>query len=843
MKTAAEIAETLAAVYELGRETALSHDIDGIAKAALDTIQKALHFDNCAVALVDEATRELYTQAQRGYENRISGMRRPLDDERGITTAATKSGRVLYVPDVTLDPRYIPGVPGGRSELVVPLAVGGRVIGVIDVESKEVDAFTEADQELLSCVASQAAVAMENARRFERIEKDVELLRMLHDVAVAVGSSRDPREIMRRVYDKLHDLMGISTFLVALLDEELGEIRCEYPVEDGMVRASFTRSAGEDLGLTGRILQTRTPLLIRSMDEQRTDLPPTPFVIGSSCRSWLGVPLVATDRLIGVLSIQSDLPNEFDEHDQRVLSVVADQVATTFETARLLTENIKKAEQLSLVLDVSGELAATLSAEEIVRGLCRKLTTSLPTTSSTVTLHDEAAGELFVSDSFALRPLTKGPISGERIPVAANPDVARCVRDRAAVLLETSEHTASLRALADWLGWEGPLHSLLLTPLATSSKVLGLLWLAEARDRRRSRFSRDKIGVCRGIADRGAAALENALLHESLRENHAHLLREVEEHYQSSGVIGTSAGMRKVFALLDEVAKSSVTILIQGETGTGKDLIAKTVHFSGPRREKRFVPVDCGAIPETLVESELFGYRRGAFTGAGEDRKGLFEEADGGTLFLDEICNMTLSMQAKLLRALQEGEIRRVGDSHSRRVDVRIISATSRDLDAEVQRGAFREDLLYRLNVITVELPPLRERPEDIPLLAHHFMKLYSEREGKRIEGFSPKAMDLLMGHDYRRNNVRELENIIEAAVVLERSKVIRPGSLRFGRTCISAHATVPDLASLCETEKALIENVLRHTRWRKSRACAILGVSRPTLDRKLRKYHLESSR
>jgi transcriptional regulator with GAF, ATPase, and Fis domain len=541
-----------------------------------------------------------------------------------------------------------------------------------------------------------------------------------------------------------------------------------------------------------------------------------------------------------VLSVQSPTPNVFDEQDQRVLSIIAGQVASTVENARLFTEVEKKTHQLSVLLDACTIFSSSLSSQRTLQDLAETLTTAMPVTLCRVSLLDESSEELSVASAFALRPLEWEAGIGQRYPLEGDSYYKPCVEKLETLVLRADENEKELSDFCVQIGLEGGLQSLLLIPLAAGRKALGIAWLGEMRRWTRSTFTSEKIDLCRAIANRGAMAIEHALFHEKLRANHALLRSEVQERYKFGNIIGKSAQMRKVFMLLERVIPSSVSILIQGESGTGKEVVAKTIHYSGPRRQKRFVPLDCGAIPDTLVESELFGYRKGAFTGAREDRKGLFEEADGGTLFLDEIGNMKPTTQAKLLLALQEGEIRRVGETRPRKVDVRVISASSRNLEEEVRKGNFRQDLLYRLNVVAVQLPPLRERLEDIPLLATHFLKERCQKEKKEIKGFSPKAMELLTSYDYAQNNVRELENIIERAIVVELSDIISPESLFFVK---EKKAIATPLTSLEEREEAQIVETLKRTGWNKVQASKILGISRPTLDRKLRKYDIKRMR
>jgi two-component system response regulator AtoC len=260
--------------------------------------------------------------------------------------------------------------------------------------------------------------------------------------------------------------------------------------------------------------------------------------------------------------------------------------------------------------------------------------------------------------------------------------------------------------------------------------------------------------------------LKKAEERERLRRENELLRKEVQKEYSFKNIISKNEKMQSIFDVIKKVAPYKSTILITGESGTGKELIARALHYSSDRSQSPFIPINCGAIPENLLETELFGHAKGAFTDAIRTKKGLFEEADGGTLFLDEIGELPIQLQVKLLRVLQDGEIRRVGESKSIQIDVRIITATAKDLTKEVNEGRFREDLFYRLNVLPIYIPPLRERKEDIPLLVYHFINKYSQSMNKNVVGITPKALDALMNYKWY-GNVRELENTIERAIVL----------------------------------------------------------------------------
>jgi DNA-binding NtrC family response regulator len=339
--------------------------------------------------------------------------------------------------------------------------------------------------------------------------------------------------------------------------------------------------------------------------------------------------------------------------------------------------------------------------------------------------------------------------------------------------------------------------------------------------------------------------VDRAIERRSLRSEVTNLRREVGERYASEGLVAASPAMRRVLELVGVVAATDSAILIQGESGTGKELVARAIHFRGARAARPFIAINCAALPEALLESELFGYAKGAFTGAATERKGLFEDADGGTLLLDEIGDMPLLLQGKLLRVLQEGEIRRVGSTAMRRVDVRILASTNRSLEDLIVEGKFRGDLFYRLNVIPVVIPPLRDRPEDIVPLCRHFLSLYGRKLGRAPQSLSPDALEVVLAHAWP-GNIRELENVIERAVTLSTSVVI---SAEEFRTILNlghgasrpASAAVSPGVTLQGAERETIMHALRDAEGNQTRAAEALGMGRNTLWRKMKKYGIES--
>jgi len=426
------------------------------------------------------------------------------------------------------------------------------------------------------------------------------------------------------------------------------------------------------------------------------------------------------------------------------------------------------------------------------------------------------------------------------------------------------------------------LRSVMAVAFKLKDLVTGVLYLDNRFEE--GVFSKVDLPLAEAFADQASIAVENArlvevaklrqeelarakervdelnrVLNEKVRRQSAELDQvkqilkerqdELEFKYSYAKIIGGSSRMRDVFRLLDKVTDTNVPVLVQGDSGTGKELVARAIHFNGSRKDGPFISENCAAIPESLLESELFGYKRGAFTGADRDKRGLIEAASGGTLFLDEIGDMALEMQGKLLRALDEGEIRPLGGKETIRVDVRIISATNQDLRHMQAEGTFREDLYYRLAVITVQLPPLRDRREDVPLLVNHFLAQEAEAKGVEPGEIVDEAMALLVGYDWP-GNVRQLRNEVQRAVALGDqvigpeilSEEIRLGSLPHLLPDHLAERTLKDVTRevVQSVEKQVVQEALTRTNWKKTAAARMLGISRPTLDSKIHAYSLK---
>ncbi len=347
-------------------------------------------------------------------------------------------------------------------------------------------------------------------------------------------------------------------------------------------------------------------------------------------------------------------------------------------------------------------------------------------------------------------------------------------------------------------------------------------------------------------ADEILIRLQRLTDQETLMFENQSLRRVLHQETSFSNIIARSPRMLDIFDTIRKIADYKTTVLITGESGSGKELIARAIHFNSPRSNKPFIAINCSAIPETLLESELFGYVKGSFTGANKDKKGLFEEASGGTLFLDEVGDLPLSLQVKLLRAIQEEEIRRVGDTKTLKIDVRLITATLKNLGEEIKKGTFREDLYYRLNVLPIHLPPLRERKEDIPLLAETFLSRFSKEMDKKVKRLSPEAIQFLTDYSWP-GNVRELENTIERAMVLETGEELRPDSLPDSVRNVEVNPAIRAAASelsikkmMVIMEQELIKKALEKTGGNRTWAAKLLEISHRALLYKIKRYGLE---
>ena len=488
------------------------------------------------------------------------------------------------------------------------------------------------------------------------------------------------------------------------------------------------------------------------------------------------------------------------------------------------------------------ELSAALELDEVLDAIERAVFDAVPrATHLTVVLRDESTGEKREYVPVTTRVRGKEGTPTEAIPTARSV-VRRVIEQRAAVL--AADALRDVGETASIMG--AKILSTMAVPLWKGDDILGVLQV----DNRASAgiFKERDLDLLMLVAQQASLGVANARLYKrvsiaeaSARSENSFLKQRAQKKFE--GIIGDASAMRHLFEKLSKVIDTRVTVLIEGETGTGKELVASAIHYQSRRKEKLFIAQNCAALPETLLESELFGHKKGAFTGATEDKKGLFELADGGTMFLDEIGEMPLALQAKILRTLQEGEVRPIGSGVTRQVDVRIVAATNRNLENEVAAGRFRQDLYYRLQVFPVRIPALRERRDDIPMLASHFLKRYSHELGKQLAGFSQQTLELMMSYEWP-GNVRELENEVQRLVIQADAGMYVMAehlSPRIRNIEGLLDRIKPPRGTLKDQmehiEKWLLIEALREHNGNKSATAKTLGITREGLHKKLKGY------
>ncbi len=513
------------------------------------------------------------------------------------------------------------------------------------------------------------------------------------------------------------------------------------------------------------------------------------------------------------------------------------------------------ADRFRLLYELGCAFAARMELDELAPLVVNKCREVLETDGASIALLDPTQQELYFPYVASGDPAVADRLLTARFPATHGISGAVVQSGRAVRVDDVSKDARFYGGVDRHTG--STTRSLLCAPLTTHQGVIGALQVVNTLDRRP--FTDDDLAFLEALAGSVAVAIENARLFtafkdaaERLETEVGVLRRDLARHHRAATLIGTAPAMRSIFRLIERAAAAPIPVLIEGETGTGKELVARAIHAESPRAAGPFVPVNCAALPESLIESTLFGHRRGAFTGASQDHRGLFEAANGGTIFLDEIGEMPLALQAKLLRVLQDHEVVPVGDTRSRTVDVRVISATNRDLAGLIEGNAFRSDLFYRIAAFPIRVPSLRERREDIPLLAQRFLRNAGEEHGKRVSGITEAALAVLTAHHWP-GNVRELQNEIERAVVLvSNDEWITPGHLSSRLGPGAPPTTGPEVGpgalaegdrplrdARADFERSFVAAALARHGGNVSRTATAIGLSRAMLQRKMRDYGL----
>lgn len=555
------------------------------------------------------------------------------------------------------------------------------------------------------------------------------------------------------------------------------------------------------------------------------------------------LPLIRGPRRLGVMSLGRSYPNAYDEEEVDFLRLVADQIGLAIDAAVNFYVSQRVQDQLKLVLELTNQVVSNLEFHDLLHAASASVRQIMRCDAAAIMLADAEAKQLRVH---ALDyPESRGIFTeGALVPIDGTMpgDAFKSGKPMIVNRLDPAEMPLEMYRKA--LGED--LHSLCDVPLISKDRLLGVLAVARHEE---NAFDDEEVAFLVQVANQLAIGVENALayrqiadLTEKLAQEKLYLEDEIRGEMDFEGIVGQSSALRHVLNMVETVAPSDSTVLLLGETGTGKELIARAIHDRSKRKHRTFVKLNCAAIPTGLLESELFGHERGAFTGAISQKIGRLELADQGSLFLDEVGDIPLEIQPKLLRALQEREFERLGSTHTKKVNVRLVAATNRDLESMVENREFRSDLYYRLNVFPIRIPPLRERPEDIPLLVRYFAQKYGRRMEKKIESVAPAAMKKLAAWHWP-GNIRELENFIERSVILSHGSVLQVpiGELGGGN---GKPSPMPGSRETDEREEIL--RILKATNGRVAGddgAAARMGLKRTTLISRMKKLGIEPRR
>jgi formate hydrogenlyase transcriptional activator len=665
----------------------------------------------------------------------------------------------------------------------------------------------------------------------------------LLEVSESIALHRDLAALFHDLAGRLHHVVEFDFLSVVLHDDSRNVMRLHILETDLETDLQPGRETPVDRSLGGQVWSTQQPLLISDVESETRFPEMMQMLRQHQVRSVCTVPLTTAQRRLGGLGFGSREPRVYSPADVELLTQVARQVAVAVDNAlhaqaaqSYQTQLARERDRLRLLLDVNNAIASNLSKRELFAAIAAGLRRLLEIEFTSLAVYDSKTHQLRLY-ALDFPPGGEAVPEDAQIPIDGTPP-GQAFSTRKPLLLDVSNldqfHSENFRRVI-----AAGMRTGCVLPLISRDRVLGTLNVGR---RCETAFTPEEVDLLLQVAHPIATAVDNALafseiedLKEQLAQEKLYLEDEIRTEHNFEEIVGQSPQLRRLLKEVETVAPTDATVLIQGETGTGKEVIARSIHNLSRRRDRTFVKINCAAIPTGLLESELFGHERGAFTGAIAQKAGRFELAHQGTLFLDEVGDIPFDLQPKLLRALQEQEFERLGSTRTLRVDVRLVAATNRNLAQMVADGQFRSDLYYRLNVFPVQMPPLRERREDIPLLVRYFVQKYALRMEKNIQTVSSEALQALTDYAWP-GNIRELENLVERAVILSRGPVLQVSldGLRPVADTPSARPQTLDAADRDHIVRALDE-----ANWvlgGPSGAAARLGLKRTTLQSKMRR-------
>ncbi len=686
---------------------------------------------------------------------------------------------------------------------------------------------------------------------------------ILREIGDALNSSLEPGEIFKIVLDKCIKFTRSDTGSIITIDKETKILHIEHQVGLG-TRAEDRVKLKIGEGVTGTAAKEKKALLINDVSQS-----PVYVTVNRAIKSEIAVPIIFKNRLLGVISVDSKSKDNYKKDDLELLTIVGGQVGQVltnleyFQDLRLRLTHDEILMEINRVLSSSLDMTNTLEEALVIlkkSGLFERGALILPSAGTEILEMKTNFGYSKTESAKATYRVNEGVVGS--VYKSSKPEAIKDVKMSPAFLDKTDARKSEMRQL-----------SFFCIPLISGAQTIGIMIFDQVYSNSKS-FD-NSFEFLKKLETQISKSLQIHFLAQKekteLQEENQALKNILTEKTSFSNIIGRSAKMKTVFDQLQAVSGSESTILITGESGTGKELVAAAIHFQSPRKNKAFIPINCAAIPENLLESELFGYKKGAFTGAVADKPGKFKLAEGGTIFLDEIGEMPLSLQSKLLRVLQERVLDPVGGSRSEPIDVRVIAATNKVLHDEIIGKRFREDLYYRLSIIPIHLPPLRERKEDIPLLVDYFLEMYKAKFSKPKIRLSEEAASELMRHGWG-GNIRELRNVLERSVIFskgdmiehilfdergqaaalpesghEQSVEVRVPAFSFDEVlkkkvadALGTHEDKELQALRDQIEKVFIETCLRTYKGVHQQAARAMGISRETLRKRVRELQID---
>ena len=840
-------------LLEVAELISTRHDLHELFQDLAHRLPRVVRVNFVALSLHDPERNlmRLHTLQANVPAEIVGGHEEPVEEAPAGLVWQTQ--QPLIVPDLAEEPRWqtVTGrmrEDGINSLCVVPLTTALRRLGAMGFASVQKGAYNETDVEFLQQVGKQVAVAVDNVLHHQALTRDRDRLRLLLEVSESIASHRDLDELLRDLAQRLPHIVPFDYINVVLHDPAREVMRLWLLVasEPSTISPGLETPVDESPG--GLVWKTQQPLIVNDIMQERRFPKLMSMLRENGVQSFCAVPLTTAQRRLGAMGFGSLQRRVYQQADLDFMQQVAKQVAVAVdnalnaETAQAAKQQLaRERDRQRLLLEVNNAVVSHLGLEDLFTAVSACLRRVIQHDGSGLVLYDEETRRYRVhvlsfskNESFIEEGLVESDCTTPAgIAIATRKPAVFSERDLAQLCPESP--------VARHLLAEG-VKAFCSVPLLSHDRALGALNVGR---RREDMFTQEDIELLSQVAQQVAIAVENALAHQEAQElkdklakEKLYLEDEIRTEYNFEEIVGDSAVLKRVLKQVEIVAPTDSTVLVLGETGTGKELIARAIHDRSGRRERTFVKMNCAAIPTGLLESELFGHERGAFTGAIAQKVGRFELAHGGTLFLDEVGDIPLELQSKLLRVLQEQEFERLGSTRTIKVNVRLVAATNRDLTQMVAGKEFRSDLYYRLNVFPLTVPALRDRREDVPLLVRYFAQRFARRMNKTIDSISTEGMTTLSRYDWP-GNIRELENLIERAVILSKSSVLHiPLAELRDRAEESPQAT----ETLAAAERDHILRILKETNWvigGPSGAAARLGMKRTTLQSKMQKLDI----